>query len=372
MNHAWTFIKGVLFVLISAISFSSCQQKIYGLDNQLTPLAELKLSVLQSDLEQLPIETRSRLRFGLVWLGINIPSTWCAERLSSILLGEAFSSVEFAELTQLSELCRNPLGVAPILAGPSVALEDASSVISEDGLITQSIVFTALPPSEVLIGTPDARIAYASLVIFEDLNDNGILDIGQSHPPIFWDELEPRRNRNDDSVKESRFSFDDYDSADQLYSSSFNSLLDSHQRLVFREGRFNESYFYPLGGCTPPPGFSYLNVDGDFQEASCTASPIDEPIVLTLTKPSLSLQEAICAPADVWLFQPPINEPDSHYQYTCLSPNELAASDPEQNCKNLSIIQLVDCPINEPNCNDAEWDVRDQVPEWWPCDKGTP
>ena len=85
------------------------------------------------------------------------------------------------------------------------------------------------------------------------------------------------------------------------------------------------------------------------------------------------LQEAICSPSDVWTFKPPQTlKPYPDYQYTCLSPNELAASDPEQNCKNLSIIQLVDCPPSEPNCDDATWDFRDQIPEWWPCNEEAP
>ncbi len=356
----------MLSLCLILMSLLSCQQQtIHGLDDQLTPLAELKLSVNKSALESLSTETRSRLRFGLVWLSVNIPSSWCADKLSSILLGEAFSSQELASLTQLTQLCNNPLGVAPALAGPSVAIESESAVFAED-LITNSIIFTALPPSEVLIGTPDARVAYASLVIFEDLNDNGVLDLGKAFSPVFWDERGPR-DRDDGPDEGSRRRFDEEENqADRLYSSSFTSLLDSHQRLVFREGQFTESYFYPLGGCVPPQGFSYLQVTGDFQEASCTASPIDTPLLLKLAEPSLTLQETICSPAEVWTFEPPQSELSEEYEYICISDTELAATDPEQNCKNLSIIQLVDCPSNQPDC-DAQWDVRDTPPAWWPC-----
>ena len=78
------------------------------------------------------------------------------------------------------------MGVAPALAGPSVAIESETELSDEDGLITHSIIFNALPPAEVLIEPPDARVAYASLIVFEDLNGNGVLDIGQAFSPISW------------------------------------------------------------------------------------------------------------------------------------------------------------------------------------------
>ena len=370
------------FLFASYCLLSSCQGKIQGLDDSLTPLAELKLSIKQSELDDLPSEVRARLRVGLVWLGINIPSTWCAEQLTQLIISlemnpedppEIPTTLPTADLTVLSklfELCRNPFGVSPLLVGPSAPLAKTE----ENGLITTKLVFNTLPPAEVLIGTPDSRIAYASLVVFDDQNNNQTLDLGFSFPPIFWDDqFGPDDDDSDEGQGQGQgrgrsrgWDLDEVE-PDTLYSASFIDLLSNQRRLVFREGQFTESFFYPLGGCTPPQGFSIIEVEGDFQQATCQIYSMSEPSLLPLSQPSSQKQEVICEPTDVFIFQPPKLMPEEQYELICISNEELAVSDPTLSCKNLSIIKLSSCPYSEPNCSNPEWDQRDMPPSWWPC-----
>ena len=361
--------RSILSMTLTAITLlGACEGPLSGLDDELTSLAELKVHIRSEDVRRLPADVQSRLRMGLIWLGVNIPSSWCAAQLSTQLLpaegdqdekDPALSS-NIAELSQLFELCRNPLGVAPALAGPSVSI----SAVDDAELISASISFTALPPSEVLIGTPNARVGYASIVIFDDQNENQALDIGLSFPPVFWD----RDARGDDDTDEGlKRRFGEEMSPDLLYSASFTSLLNDHQRLVFREGDFVESFFYPLGGCIPDRGFSVVNVEGDFLSANCTSHPIDDPTLLRISEPTLQRQELACVPTEVWRFEPPKEPIDERYKQSCISSLEIAITDPELPCKQLSVISLIDCEPTELDCDRPEWDLRDMPPAWWPC-----
>jgi hypothetical protein len=386
MRQGYTFIISINYAFLYLIStFAlSCTGQLYGLDDTLTTLAQVQVSVKHEEVEQLPPEVQARLRIGVIWLGINIPSVWCAEKLSSLLLNdqeaheaqpnedevkneeseEIDPQLDFTKLSQLLTLCRNPLGVAPTLSGPSVAIQGKT----ESGLLNHQLTFTALPPSEVLIGSPDARVAYGVLVVFDDLNENGVLDIGFSIPPLFWDDT---RGLDDDQDKENderaQRRFGDQIAPDELYSASFTSLLSTHQRLVFREGDFVESFFYPMGDCLPPKGFSIATVEGSFPSATCDTYPISTTTVLPISRPSLDRQEVICEPTEVFIFEPPQEQPSEAYEYECISSTELAARDTAQGCKNLSVITLIDCPPSEPNCERPEWNFRDIPPTWWPC-----
>lgn len=378
------FSSLLIFSMISA-----CQDELYGLDDELTSLSELKVHLSAEEVSRLPREVQSRLRVGLVWLGVNIPSSWCAEQLSTQLLSSLGSDprdrsmpseedsgaeevsdgpsqeamIDIAALSQLLKLCRDPLGVAPVLAGPSVAIEPQSG----EEFIKTTLAFTSLPPSEVLIGTPDARVGYASLVVFEDQNENGVLDLGRSFPPIFWQNDRPNEDEEGGEGRRGPRGLGEEKTPDLLYSASFSSLLSHHQRLVFREGEFIESYFYPLGGCIPKRGFSVIEVEGDFQAATCISHPMTEPILLRITEPNSRQQEVVCEPSDVWIFEPPETPINERFEQSCVSPTELAVTDPEQSCKHLTILSLVDCSPTELDCQQPEWDLRDMPPSWWPC-----
>ena len=78
----WVLMPFLLIIIMS------CRGKPRGLDDTLTPLFELKVALQTQELNILPDEVRRRLHVGILWAGIQIPSEWCAEQISAILLAE--------------------------------------------------------------------------------------------------------------------------------------------------------------------------------------------------------------------------------------------------------------------------------------------
>lgn len=368
------------FRLALLCSLLSCGAPLKGLDDQLTPLLTVEVAIEQSDLDFIDEETRSRLRAGIIWVGINIPSEWCAGHLTSALRGQAPlppsegadpseaapPSLDFETLQTLLTLCPDPLGVTPLLVGPSASLSEGRS---EGDQLHVTLPLTALPPSEVLVGTPDARVGYAALVVFDDLDQDGVFDIGFDHPPLgMWrgrGDDDRDEEMNDEREGEGRYA---PKTPDELYSASFTSLMSDHTRLVFREGDFIESYYYPLGGCVPPQGLSVIDVKGTFQSAECEAHSATSPTLLKLSPPNSRRQELACETSPISLFPPTEEAPNTRFTQTCISPTELVLTDPEAGCKALSVLSLVECPSFDNECSNPEWDDRDSPPEWWPCE----
>ena len=389
----------MIVTTLIVVVLSGCAGQIRGLDDTLTPLARFRVAIPQAQLSTLPEEVRQRLRVGILWAGINLPSSWCAEQLSDILTPTSPQSAETPEkederapeesppdpdeppdtftpesverLFQLLEICPDPFGVAPALGGPSTPL---SQGVERNGRLEVDIIFTALPPAEVIIGTPDARVAYGSVVIFDDLNEDEVLTVGFALP--FGLEKGSAESDQGDNDARGRGFFDDPIEPDLLYGSSFTTLLDTQQRIVFREGNFVESFFYPLGDCVPPPGLSIMTIapeePGDFEDLKCDIQEIDESLILEVSGPNSRLQELICDPPEVWVLRAGddllITEEDlDRSELTCLSPWELVISNTDASCKTLSVFRLIDCPSDEPTCENPWWDDRAQPPVWWPC-----
>lgn len=273
------------------------------------------------------------------------------------------------ELTALAlERCRDPLGVAPSLVGPSVAV--SSRQVREGAPV--ELPFMHLPSAEVLFGTPDSRVGYATVVLFEDLNGDEALTIGEAGRV-------GRRRGGPDRDQEPQ-------EPDRLYGASWLSLAEPHTRLVYQEGRSAEGFFYPTIACPErPQGLSLLESNAMLSDLLslfspeapppsegsdiCVLSTLSAPLSLTPQPASPRLQELACEPLEDEGEEPPEREPDEGLEMTCLSATELVAVDPEAVCKGVALWRLVGCPLNEVSCEAPEWDMRTNVPTWWPCDQ---
>jgi hypothetical protein len=249
-----------LLMSLSTPLWLSCGDELRGSAEELTSLATLKvrLSPLEGS-SALPSE--GSLRLGLVWLTASSPDAWCAVAQGQLFglppsSGGAEGFTPHVEVTEaLRELttrvCRDPLGVTPALVGPSVSV---SLTQLQEGAELE-LPLQHLPSAEVLFGTPDARVGYASVVLFEDLDGDGALTLGEAPRISRWGgddrarEGEPRRE------------------ADRVYGASFMSLATPHERLVYQEGASLEGLFYPEVGCPErPQGFSVMRSSAELSD----------------------------------------------------------------------------------------------------------
>jgi len=377
----------------------SCGEPLLGAQEDLSALATLKVELLPPfD----PIEVKAPLRLGVLWLDISAPDAWCVLHVTSALGfppsagagGEQTSAPPLTEeLSALTaERCRDPLGVSPGLIGPSVAV--AERLAQEGGII--ELPFTQLPSAEVLFGSPEARLGYATVVLFEDLDQNGTLSLGEPKR-VGWRGGRGRDDEGEEGLKR----------PDRVIGASFQSLSRPHQRLVFREGAAVESpFFYPTVGCeAPPKGLSVLKSDvtlaelvsalapyllneasrGDeggpapemppeappLRDDLCELKGLDEPLQLQVEAPSARLQELVCEPLEDAGEEPPEREPDG-VELSCVSATELLGSEPLESeggasCRGVHYWRLVGCPLGELSCEEPRWDMRSNVPSWWPC-----
>ena len=361
---------------IMSVALLSCGDQLQGLAEDPKPLTSIYVQ-LEGSLEGLvDEESRSRLRVGVLWAGINLPEPWCLQFLSD-LIGENESDDEDgdqsredreldiepnfdelnAEALQIAlSTCRDPFGVAPALPGPSVALPDD---------LTQPIEIPIyhLPTAEVMIGTPDARVAYATLLLFEDSAQDSRLTLGETQSTRDLSKSRRRGEEEDASPTEERAP-----QIDTVYGASFVSLLEEQVRLVFREGEFVSTFFYPAPDCEAPPiGFSVQRVSGAFQP-TCELSSIEEPISLKIQAPSDRLQELLCEPTPDNYERFPDDPPLDSVQLTCISPIEVLATLPDSECKTLEVWTLKKCAdVQEGGCDQPEWDYTASPPDWWPC-----
>jgi hypothetical protein len=278
----------------------------------------------------------------------------------------------------VAEGCRDPFGFVPDRVG-------ISGPLGPDG--TAALELFDLPAADVMIGDVTARVAYASLVIYDDRDGDGTLTLGR-----------PPRVPNDD---------DDDDpqdpgvpTRDLVYAASFVSMTQPDSRLAFREGAFNDrAAFYPRNGCGEPlPSFSIVSAGGFTaaaaiaaqlrgelpleDPATCRERTTDEPVVLTY-RPPAELMDVACNPrrtdSSVRYREPPNNSPILGVRtLACAKIPDFGSGKTDGMtqlvvpvgsgglCKGIAHYVLRGCR-NDPACALPEWDLTATPPSWWPC-----
>ncbi len=138
--------------------------------------------------------------------------------------------------------CRDTYGFVP-------ARVDVSAPVAADG--TASLPLFQLPTADVLIGDVTARVAYASLVVYDDRDGNNVLSLSRPQRLPSGGDDGPSTSNTPDSV-------------DIIYGASFLTMTEADHRVAYREGAFNTNgAFYPRAGCgDPPAGFSIVAAGG--------------------------------------------------------------------------------------------------------------
>lgn len=324
-------------MMLSLLMSLSCGSGIEGLGQEAGPLVTLQIELdetsfqayITSALEQ---GVSPSLRVGVVWAGVPDIDPYCIEYGPNPLNPGGVKG-KVAEVA-----CVDPFQVVPALVDESVP--------AELGVGPIALPLYDLPTAEVLVGPPQGRIAYATLVVFDDRNGNGLLDVVGSGGEFRVGSREP--------------------SEDVVVAASFSYLLNSQLRLVFREGSYNESsFFYPMIGCAAPPeGYSFARVTGTPIQSQCTYLAVTEPI--SLRAGNLEDLEPLLCRTDESSYRMPRDEVPEEELQECVTTTELVVANPEDACPRIRHFNLAGCSGN-PFCSDPDWDFTDDPPAWWFC-----
>jgi hypothetical protein len=357
---------GLIVASLASSALGACGP-LEGLGGPTPPLVSFDFQV-DGDLEPLrPPGDRGTLRVALVWGG-----QWQTEPFC-ILPPE---SVEAAAVIVAG--CRDRLGFVP--------LRVASNVPATLGA-RASLPLPDLPGADVMVGDVTARVAYGSLVVYEDRDGDGTLGLSSPHRASGARRGRPNMNAQD--------------SSDVIYGASFLAMTRADQRIAFREGKFDgASAFYPRSGCDDPPkGFSVLAAGGFSPAAALDASglgqlPAEDPAQCAQAlPPDAFIQFGVEAPdgvrevgcneqtadSSVRYREPPASAPDlSGRAMACAHLPSFDAGDQTSlvqlvvsgrstdRCRSLTHYTLRGCRENV-SCALPDWDYTATPPAWWPC-----
>jgi len=350
---------------------------LVGLGGPATPLAQVRALVTGELAPLRPPELEGetpRLRVALVWGAQWLPEPFC------------FLPPESPEAAAVQAAgCPDSFGFVPSRVAANAAVEPG---------VPATLDLVSLPAADVMVGDVTARIAYASLIVYDDRNDNGTLDLHR--PPHHWEERQ--------EVPAADAGLEPTD--DVVYGGSFVSMTLPDQRVAFREGEYAESVaFYPRVGCPPPePGFSVLTAGGFSQAdaiaaalegrlpaedpATCGAATLDDAVVSVALQAPAGVKQLACiadgAGGTTQYREPPAGAPDlASLAWACVGlprlPDDLdggsagpgsvqlvVASAPGAACRRVVHYTLRGCE-GDPECAAPTWDLTASPPAWWPC-----
>jgi hypothetical protein len=347
--------------MLGALALAGCGE-LKGLEGTAPPLVSFQVAFFDDLTPVRPPEVtgETELRLALVWGAPWLPEPFCVQ---------APETPEVAAV--IAAGCRDPFAFTPAAVTASVPIAPFGDT---------SLVLDALPPADVVVGDVTARVAYGSLVVFDDRDGSHELEL-------------VRPNEKTDGPGP----------PDIVYGATFVSMTEPDIRVAYREGRFDFlSAFYPRSGCSPPePGFSLVGAGGFTREAgleavragmlpaqdpsSCFWSPPSALTVGIAPRPPAQVQEVACLqprgrPGAARYSEPPSNAPDLTDRVTACarlpasdaggnpsSPMELVVSARRTDrCKGLTHYVLRGCSYDVA-CPRPDWDHTESPPSWWPC-----
>lgn len=390
-----------LFTLLLALS---CQTQVLNLSDTSAPLAKVHVHVVGNVAALQPPGTEAEtphLYATLVWAGSTVSDAFCLV-YQNLPTDPSATAVANAG-------CRDIFAVVP-------AKVSESAPVDLNGNAT--IEVQNLPSANVLHGdisgatTPFGRVGWATIVIFDDRNGNGVLDLRRVQRQFGPDGGGPGGPGGAVPVVK----------ADFIYGASFRSVNVADTRVAYLEGEYDTSrWFYPRSGCSnPPDGFSLVSAGGfgigDFagfinylqntitEDAStCRTESIGTTVNIALESSDkfidigCSVQGGGGFTGAITYDQPPeigSNIPgELSRTWACVSTNPsclLGIPIPGLDCKNFDpndrpALAIASVPgqchnvthwilkgcRTDPNCSAPEWDFSptssNPTPTWWPC-----
>jgi hypothetical protein len=319
-----------------------------------------------------PPQLRAALVWGLQWL----PEPFC------VLQGAQPESPEVAAVVAAG--CRESFGFVPNRAAADIPITPG---------VPATFDLYTLPAADVMVGDITARIAYASVIVYDDRNGNGVLDF--RHP-------QRQRRGGGEPINDAG------GAPDAVYGASFISMTQPDRRVAFLEGDFSalrSVAFYPRVGCADPPkSFSILSAGGfsaaaaltsglagtippEADPSACATATLDDTIAIPIPpRAPAALSQLACTTNDeggvTYYRQAPANPIDlTHSTWACASfprigtdagagssaQQLVVASLPSDPCRSTVHYTLRGCN-NDPFCASPSWPADGiPVPSWWPC-----
>lgn len=351
--------------IASALATAGCGN-LSGFGGSVPPLATVHVQVTGDFASvQVPGPGAPKLQAALMW-----GAQWLTEPLC-VLPGDM--SVEALKAAG----CRDPFGFVP----DRVAV---NAPLAPDG--TAELDLFDLPGADVMVGAVTARVAYASVVIYDDRDGDGTLTLGRASRLGGRDQGRP----DDNGVQ----------TIDLVYAASFASMTQADTRLAYREGGFDRSAaFYPRAGCGDPlPSFSIVSAGGFSEEAAktaelngqlppedpstCREQPVDTPVTLAYQPPA-PLHELACQErtldSSIRYREPPADPLDLTARTAACAQvpdfgsgkangmiQYVVSGRSDDSCMGLTHYVLRGCR-NDPLCAQPQWDITATPPSWWPC-----
>lgn len=325
------------FLVVLTLAALSCGRGVDDLSLESTPLGFVRGKV---DLAAIEAESGGKpLRAALVWGAVP---------------NYVLACVKYPLNAEIAPACPNPFGFVP-------GLVEAEVELAADGSFV--IPLRRLPDVSLSVGDESARIAWGSVIVAADSDDNGSFNL-------------LTREGDDREVPKL---------ADLALAASFFRLDEPQQRVAFREGGWDEeSLFYPAKGCAAPPvGFSALTTPGlkDFSldpaPGECTSASLDAATIEPVALPPGEAKGLACRSINRARVRqpglvPPSEEENEQGGYhglvgeqVCLDAETLAIVS-EGDCPTITVMPLSGCRQNLV-CQEPDWDFTKQPPPWWPC-----
>jgi hypothetical protein len=340
---------------------------VSGFGGSVPPLATVQVAVT-GDFASVQVlgPAAPRLRAALVW-----SAQWLTEPLCVLPPGD----MSVAAL--IAAGCRDTFGFVP----DRVAV---NAPLGPDG--TAALDLFDLPAADVMVGGVTARVAYASVVVYDDRDGDGTLTLGRASRLGGRD-----TGRPDDSGVQT---------IDLVYAASFASMTQPDTRLAYREGGFDRAAaFYPRAGCGDPlPSFSIVSAGGfsamaalaaelsgqlpQEDPSTCREQPVDTPVTLAF-RPPAQLRELACQErtldSSIRYREPPADPLDlTSRTAACARVPDFGSGKAggmiqyvvsgrsDESCMGLTHYVLRGCR-NDPLCAQPQWDIAATPPSWWPC-----
>ncbi len=338
---------------------------VSGFGGSVPPLATVHVQVTGDFASvQVPGPVAPKLHAALVW-----GAQWLTEPLCVLPPGDA------SVAALIAAGCRDTFGFVPVRVA-------ANAPLAPDG--TAELDLLDLPAADVMVGGVTARVAYATVVVYDDRDGDGTLTLGLASRLGGRDQGQ----LNDTGVQ----------TVDLVYAASFASMTQPDTRLAYREGGFDRTAaFYPRAGCGDPlPSFSIVSAGGfsamaaiaaelngqlpQEDPSTCREQPSDTPVTVAYQQPA-QLHELACQErtldSSIRYREPPADPIDltartaAYAKVPDLGSGKangmiqyVVSGQSDDSCMGLTHYTLRGCR-NDPLCAQPQWDITATPPSWW-------